>query len=74
MKELLDLNLIIFKVDKNMKIKKYKAKGLKTLKVRKGKIKSSQTKVGETDYFFPNELKTIRASSLKEATKKLRKE
>ena len=57
-----------------MKINKVKAKGLKSLGVRKGKIKSSQVKVGETGFFFPNELKTIRASSLKEATKKLRKE
>ena len=57
-----------------MKIKKYKVKGLKNLKVKKGKIKSSRVKVGEESFFFPNELKTIRASSLKEATKKLRKE
>lgn len=57
-----------------MKVKKYKAKGVKSLPERKGKIQSSQLKVGETDFFFPNELKTIRASSLKEATKKLRKE
>ena len=60
---------------KPMKIKKLKARGLKQpLEKRKGKIKSSQVKVGETDFFFPKELKTIRASSLKEATKKLRKE
>ena len=57
-----------------MKIKKLKAKGLKTLKIKKGKIKSSQVKVGESGFFFPTKLKTIRASNLKEATNKLRKE
>jgi len=53
-----------------MKIKTYKAIGLK----KKGKLESSQVKVGEMGFFFPNELKAIRASSLEEATKKLRKE
>ena len=58
-----------------MKVKKYKMKvgGLAGLP-KKGRVKSSRVKVGETDFFFPNELKTIKASSLREAVKKLRKE
>jgi len=56
-----------------IKINRLKAKGLK-LETKKGKIKSSRIKVAESGFFFPNELKTIRASNLKEATNKLRKE
>ena len=55
-------------------IQKYKTKSIIALPERKGKIVSSHSKGRETDYFFPNERKTVRASSLKEAIKKLRKE
>ena len=57
-----------------LKIRKLKAKGLKTLSRKKGRIKSSRLKVAEQDFFFPNEMRTIRASSLREAIIKLRKE
>lgn len=57
-----------------MKIRTYKAKGVEKLKIKKGRIESSRVKVGEIGFFFPKELKTIRASNLREATKKLRKE
>lgn len=58
-----------------MKVKKYKAKGFRQpLEERKGKIKPSQVKVGEMGFFFPRKMKTISASSLREATNKLRKE
>ena len=56
------------------KIRKLKARGIKSLAKRKGRIESTRLKVAEQDFFFPNEMRTIRASSLKEAIIKLRKE
>jgi hypothetical protein len=53
---------------------KYKQKNINEMPERKGKIVSSHNKGRETEYFFPNERKTVKASNLKEAIKKLRKE